>query len=47
MLIQSDLQGAANIGCPQYVTVNELSTTVAEVAGKLTICSIRSIRYIH
>ena len=34
MLMQSDLHGAANIGCPQYVNVNELVATVAEVAGK-------------
>jgi nucleoside-diphosphate-sugar epimerase len=34
MLMQSDLEGAVNIGCPQYVTVDELVTTVAEVAGK-------------
>jgi nucleoside-diphosphate-sugar epimerase len=34
LLMQSDLEGAANIGCPQYVTVNELLATVAEVAGK-------------
>jgi len=34
MLMQSDLQGAVNIGCPQYVTVDELVTTVAEAAGK-------------
>ena len=34
MLMQSDLRGAANIGCPQYVDVNELVATVAEVAGK-------------
>ncbi len=34
LLMQSDLQGAVNIGCPQYVTVDELVTTVAEVAGK-------------
>lgn len=33
-LMQSDLVGAANIGCPQYVTVDELVATVAEVAGK-------------
>jgi nucleoside-diphosphate-sugar epimerase len=33
-LMQSDLTGAVNIGCPQYVTVDELVTTVAEVAGK-------------
>ena len=34
LLMQSDLEGAANIGCPQYVTVDELVETVAEVAGK-------------
>ncbi len=33
-LMHSDLEGAANIGCPQYVSVNELVETVAEVAGK-------------
>jgi nucleoside-diphosphate-sugar epimerase len=33
-LMHSDLDGAVNIGCPQYVTVNELVATVAEVAGK-------------
>lgn len=33
-LMQSDLEGAVNIGCPQYVTVKELVDTVAEVAGK-------------
>jgi GDP-D-mannose 3',5'-epimerase len=33
-LMQSDLDGPANIGCPQYVSVNELVATVAEVAGK-------------
>ncbi|HVN55312.1 MAG TPA: NAD-dependent epimerase/dehydratase family protein [Anaerolineaceae bacterium] len=33
-LMQSDLHGAANIGCPQYVTVDELVDTVARVAGK-------------
>jgi nucleoside-diphosphate-sugar epimerase len=33
-LMHSDLEGAANIGCPQYVTVDELAATVAEVAGK-------------
>jgi nucleoside-diphosphate-sugar epimerase len=33
-LMHSDLEGAANIGCPQYVTINELVATVAEVAGK-------------
>jgi nucleoside-diphosphate-sugar epimerase len=34
MLMQSDLEGAVNIGCPQYVTVDELVETVAEVSGK-------------
>ena len=34
LLMHSDLHGAANIGCPQYVTVDELAATVAEVAGK-------------
>ena len=33
-LMQSDLLGAVNIGCPQYVTVDELVEAVAEVAGK-------------
>ena len=33
-LMQSDLEGAVNIGCPQYVSVNELAETVAGVAGK-------------
>jgi GDP-D-mannose 3',5'-epimerase len=33
-LMHSDLEGAANIGCPQYVTVDELVHTVAKVAGK-------------
>jgi nucleoside-diphosphate-sugar epimerase len=33
-LMHSDLVGAVNIGCPQYVSVNELAETVAEVAGK-------------
>ena len=34
MLMQSDMEGAANIGCPQYVTVDELVTAVAKVSGK-------------
>jgi nucleoside-diphosphate-sugar epimerase len=34
LLMHSDLHGAVNIGCPQYVDVNELVRTVAEVAGK-------------
>lgn len=33
-LMHSGLEGAVNIGCPQYVTVDELATTVARVAGK-------------
>ena len=33
-LMHSDLKGAVNIGCPQYVTVKELVDTVAAVAGK-------------
>jgi len=33
-LMHSDLEGPANIGCPQYVTVRELLETVAAVAGK-------------
>jgi GDP-D-mannose 3', 5'-epimerase len=34
LLMQSDLHGAVNIGCPQYVTVDELANMVAKVAGK-------------
>lgn len=34
LLMHSDLEGAANIGCPQYVSVNELVETVAAVSGK-------------
>ena len=33
-LMHSDLEGAVNIGCPEYVSVNDLVKTVAEVAGK-------------
>lgn len=33
-LMHSDLHGAVNIGCPQYVTVDELANIVAKVAGK-------------
>jgi GDP-D-mannose 3',5'-epimerase len=33
-LMHSGLAGAVNIGCPQYVTVDELATTVARVAEK-------------
>ena len=34
LLMHSDLEGAANIGCPQYVTVDELVAAVAEASGK-------------
>ena len=33
-LMHSDLEGAVNIGNPEYVSVNELVATVAEVAHK-------------
>ncbi len=33
-LMQSDLEGPANIGDPEYVTVDELVATVAAVSGK-------------
>lgn len=33
-LMHSDLEGAVNIGCPQYVTVDELVAVVSEVSGK-------------
>ena len=33
-LMQSDLDGAANIGCPEYVSVDELVAIVSEVSGK-------------
>jgi GDP-D-mannose 3', 5'-epimerase len=33
-LTHSDLEGAVNIGCPEYVTVNELVAVVSEVACK-------------
>jgi GDP-D-mannose 3', 5'-epimerase len=33
-LMQSDLDGAVNIGNPEYVSVNELVAAVAEVAHK-------------
>jgi nucleoside-diphosphate-sugar epimerase len=33
-LMHSNLEGAVNIGCPEYVSVNELAETVAEIAGK-------------
>jgi nucleoside-diphosphate-sugar epimerase len=34
LLTQSDLEGPTNIGCPQYVTVDELVATVTEVSAK-------------
>lgn len=34
LLMQSDLEGAVNIGCPQYATVDELAEIVADVSGK-------------
>ncbi len=34
LLMQSDLDGPANIGCPQYVSVDELVQTVVEASGK-------------
>jgi GDP-D-mannose 3', 5'-epimerase len=33
-LMHSDLEGAVNIGCPQYVTVDELAQIIAKIAGK-------------
>jgi len=34
LLMQSDLEGPTNIGCPEYVSVRQLVDTVADVAGK-------------
>jgi GDP-D-mannose 3', 5'-epimerase len=34
LLMHSDLEGAVNIGCPQYVSVDELAETVMDVSGK-------------
>ncbi len=34
MLMHSDLQGAVNIGSPQYVSVDELVEAIVEVSGK-------------
>ena len=34
LLMQSDLEGPVNIGCPQYATVDELTAIIAEVSGK-------------
>jgi GDP-D-mannose 3',5'-epimerase len=33
-LMHSDLEGAANIGCPEYVTVRQLVDLTAQIAGK-------------
>ena len=33
-LMESELHGAVNIGCPEYVSVKELVATVSDVAGK-------------
>jgi nucleoside-diphosphate-sugar epimerase len=33
-LTQSELEGAVNIGCPEYVGVDELARVIADVAGK-------------
>jgi nucleoside-diphosphate-sugar epimerase len=32
--MHSDLEGPVNIGCPQYVSVDELVQTVMQVSGK-------------
>ena len=34
LLMHSDLEDAANIGCPEYVSVNDLVNVVSKVAGK-------------
>ena len=42
LLMHSELKGAVNIGCPQYVTVDELVQTVAKVSGKkITITHVK------
>jgi nucleoside-diphosphate-sugar epimerase len=42
LLMHSDLHGAVNIGCPQYVTVDELATEVIKQSGKqLTIKHVK------
>jgi len=33
-LMHSDLTGPVNIGCPEYVSVDQLASTIAKVAGK-------------
>jgi len=34
LLMHSDLEGAVNIGCPQYVSVNELVDAISKVSGR-------------
>ncbi|HLE50783.1 MAG TPA: NAD-dependent epimerase/dehydratase family protein [Anaerolineales bacterium] len=34
LLMQSDIESPVNIGCPQYVSVDELAGTVIEMSGK-------------
>ena len=34
LLMQSSLEGPVNIGCPQYVTVDELANTIIATSGK-------------
>jgi GDP-D-mannose 3',5'-epimerase len=34
LLMQSDLQGPVNIGCPEYPTIDELANIVTEFSGK-------------
>ena len=34
MLMHSDLEGAVNIGCPEYASVDELANIIAAAAGK-------------
>ncbi len=34
MVVVPDLEGPVNIGCPQYVTVDELAKAIVDVSGK-------------
>ena len=34
LLMHSDLHGAANIGCPQYVTVNDLAAMMQRLGAR-------------
>lgn len=34
MLMQSDLEGAVNMGCPQYVSVDDLASAIIAASGK-------------